>query len=332
MSKATARLIPCATEAEVYRFLDLDFVEPELREDRGEIEAAIEHRLPRLITPADLRGDLHLHSDWSDGDDTIEVMAEAVRACGLEYAVLTDHTQGLPIAHGLAPERFEEQRAIVDKLNRRFKREAAGSAESTAEPNLEALVKPFRLLLGCELEIRADATLDFGDATLARFDLVVASLHQQRRQPREQLMARVMTALRSPYVHVLGHPSGRLIGSRDDLDLDWPALFAEAAATGTILEVNGSDERLDLNDRRAREAAAAGCVIALDSDAHRTREYANLDRAVSLARRAWLEPEQVANAWPLDRLLEFTGGKPARIARRQGRRPGSTGLPVDRRA
>ncbi len=303
-----AELRTFPTEAEAYGFLDLAFIEPELREDRGEVEAAAARALPRLIGRADLRGDLHSHSDWSDGVHSIERMAEAARALGHAYQVLTDHTRSLAIAKGLSPERVLLQRAVVDELNARFEREEAEGRAPAATPP-----EGFRLLHGCELEIRADGALDFEDELLERFDLVVASLHVARRQPREQLTARVLAAIRSPHVDVIAHPAGRMIQAREDLDLDWEAIFGEAARTGTALEVNGSDHRLDLSDERARRAVAAGCLLALDSDAHRVEEFHNLDWAVAQTRRAWVEPGVVLNARSRADLLAWVAGKPGRV-------------------
>jgi DNA polymerase (family 10) len=276
-----------AIEEEVYGFLGLPFIPVELREDRGEIEAARSGRLPALIEADDLRGDCHTHSDWSDGHVTIERMAEYARARGLTYQVLTDHTQSLSIAHGLTPERVEQQRRIIGDLN-----------ESYARDGID-----FRLLHGCELEIRPDGRLDYEDRLLRRFDVVVASLHVGRRQPRSQLMARYRTALRSPHVDIIAHPSGRKIGIRDDLDLDWDAFYREAAESRTVLELNGSDERLDLDDRRARVALEAGNRFTVDSDAHYKHEFDNLDWGISQARRAWLEPSNVLNTLPLNEFL-----------------------------
>ena len=275
------------TEAEVYEFLGLPYIEPELREDRGEIEAALGARLPTVVQRGQLRGDCHTHSNWSDGHVEIARMAELARAAGLSYQVLTDHTQSLAIARGLTPERVEQQRGIIAELNEAYARDGID----------------FRLLHGCELEIRPDGVLDYPDALLARYDVVVASLHVGRRQPRAQLMARYRTALRSPHVDIIAHPSGRKIGIRDDLDLDWEAFYREAAETGTVLELNGSDERLDLDDRRARAALDAGNRFVIDSDAHYMREFDNLNWGVAQARRAWLEPKNVLNTLPLAEFL-----------------------------
>jgi DNA polymerase (family 10) len=304
---AELRTFPSETEA--YRFLDLDFIAPELREDRGEIQAAAAGTLPELVRLADLRGDLHSHSDWSDGVHSIETMAEAARARGHAYQVLTDHSQSLAIARGLTPERVEQQRAIIAELNDRFAQEEADGRAPSATPP-----EGFRLLHGCELEIRSDSRLDYDDELLARFDFVVASLHVGRRQPRAQLTERVLTAIRSRHVDVIAHPAGRMIQGREDLDLDWEVVFAEAARTGTVLEMNGSDHRLDLSDTRAQRALAVGCLLSLDSDAHRTEELHNLDWAIAQARRAWVTPRDVLNTRSREDLLAWVAAKGTRLA------------------
>jgi DNA polymerase (family 10) len=294
-------------EATVYRFLGLAYVDPELREDRGEIAAARDGTLPSLVTIGDLRGDLHAHSDWSDGVDAIEAMADAARRRGHAYLVLTDHSQSLAIAHGLDPARVEQQRRVIAALNARCEAE---EAEGTLP---EGAVAGFRLLHGCELEVRADGRLDYDDDLLARFDLVVASVHVARRQPRDELTRRTLAAIRSPHVDVIAHPAGRIIGERADLDLDWEAVFEAAAATGTALEINGSPPRLDLSSERARMAIDAGCLVAIDSDAHRTVELDFLRWGVEQARRGWVEPRHAVNARPLADLLAWVAGKPGRV-------------------
>jgi DNA polymerase (family X) len=308
LTGAAAELRTFPTEAAAYRFLDLDFIEPELREDRGEVEAAATGTLPTIISTDDLRGDLHSHSDWSDGVHTIEQMAGAARARGHAYQVLTDHSQSLAIARGLTPDRVELQRAIIARLNAGYVAEEAAGTAPPATPK-----EGFRLLHGCELEIRADGRLDYEDDLLARFDLVVASLHVGRRQPRSQLTDRVLAAIHSPHVDVIAHPAGRMIQGRDDLDLDWDVIYAEAARTGTVLEMNGSDHRLDLSDERARRALEAGCLLSLDSDAHRIEELHYLDWAVAQARRAWVTPERVLNTRSRADLLAWVAGKADRL-------------------
>ena len=263
-----------ADEAAVYGRLDLPWIAPELREDDGEIEAAEADELPDLVRAVEVRGDTHVHSDWTDGVDTIEAMARAARARGLEYMVLTDHSPSLGITRGLPPERVEAQRAEIARVN--------------------DLLVPFRVLHGTEMEVRSDGALDYPDELLARYDLVVASVHTGRNQPAAQLTRRALAAIENPHVDVLAHPTGRIVNRRDPVELDWPIVFEAAARTGTLLEMNGSP-RLDLDEHLARAAARAGARLVVASDAHRTEELGQLDYAVSMARRAWLTRDQVAN-------------------------------------
>ena len=297
-----------ATEAEAYAFLGLPFIEPELREDTGEIEAALAGRLPDLIGLSDLRGDLHSHSDWSDGHQPLEFMIQAARRHGYAYQVLTDHSQSLAIARGLTPDRVARQAEAIVVLNARF---AAEEAAGTAPP--ETPPEGFRLLHGCELEIRADGALDYEDDLLARFDLVVASVHVGRRQTRAELTRRTLNGIRSPHVDVIAHPSGRKIGERDDLDLDWDAVYSEAARTGTALEMNGSPPRLDLAVERARRAVALGCLLSIDSDAHDIHELDYVRWGISQARRAWVTSASVVNTRSRAELLAWAAGKPERV-------------------
>ena len=305
-----AELRTFATEAEAYGFLGLPYIEPELREGHGEIEAALAGRLPNLISQDDLRGDCHTHSDWSDGVHDIETMAEACRRRGYAYEVLTDHSVSLAIARGLTPLRVEAQRKIIAELNARFARE---EADGTAPPETPA--EGFRLLHGCELEVRADGALDFDEALLARFDVVVASVHVSRRQPRAELTRRTLNAINSPHVDIVAHPAGRMIQARDDLDLDWEAVYAAAARTGTALEMNGSPHRLDLSVERARRALEHGCLLTIDSDAHKTAELDYVRWGISQARRAWVQPKDVLNTRSRAELLAWVAAKPDRIGR-----------------
>ena len=312
-------------EASVYGFLDLPWIEPELREDRGEIEAAMAARgadgrlpkdpgrgaLPTLIRVADLRGDCHVHSDWSDGVHAIEVMAEAARQRGYSWIVLTDHSVGLGIARGLDVERVIAQREVLRALNARYQREETEGRAPEVTPR-----DGFRVLHGVELEIRADATLDFDDALLASFDVVVASLHQGRRQSARQLTERVLAAIHSPHVDIIAHPSGRMLTGRDELPLEWEIVYAEAARTGTLLEINGSDNRLDLDDERARRARDMGCRLVISSDAHRIAELDFVAYGVDMARRGWIGAGEVINTGSRDELLAWVAAKPDRVLRR----------------
>ena len=278
----SGELLLAAEEEEVYARLDLPWIAPELREGEGEISAAAVGRLPHLVERADIRGDTHTHSSWTDGVDDIATMAHAARATGLEYMVLTDHSPSLGVTRGLSPERVAEQRAEIGRLN--------------------AELDPFRILHGTEMEIHADGSLDYPDELLAGFDVVVASIHTGRSQPTEQLTRRALAAIENPHVDILAHPTGRIVNRRDPVSYDWPQLFEAAARTGTLLEINGSP-RLDLDERLARDAARAGVRLTLASDAHRTEELVYLDYAVGVARRAWLEPHQVATTRGAEDLL-----------------------------
>jgi DNA polymerase (family 10) len=282
----TGELLLAADETEAYERLDLPWMAPELRKGDGEIEAARAGGLPTLVTHAEIRGDTHTHSNWTDGVDTIEVMARAARDIGHEYIVLTDHSPSLGVARGLSPERVEEQRVEIARIN--------------------VELAPFRILHGTELEIRADASLDYPDELLARFDVVIASIHTGRGQSSEQLTARALAAIEHPHVDVLAHPSGRIVNRRDPLPLDWPRVFEAAARTGTALEINGSP-RLDLDDALARAAGRAGARLTVASDAHRTEELGQQRYAVDLARRAWLSADQVLATRTADQLLELLG-------------------------
>ena len=280
----TGELLLDAEETDVYERLGLPWIAPELRKGDGEVEAALAGTLPELVSHADVRGDTHTHSDWTDGVDSIEVMARAARDLGHEYIVLTDHSPSLGVARGLAPARVDEQRVEIGRVN--------------------AELAPFRVLHGTELEIRADASLDYPDELLARFDVVIASIHTGRNQSSEQLTRRALAAIENPHVDVLAHPSGRIVNRRDPLPLDWPRVFEAAASHGTALEINGSP-RLDLDDSLARAAGRAGARLTLASDAHRTEELGQQRYAVDLARRAWLTADQLLATRTADALLEL---------------------------
>lgn len=280
--------LPFATEADLYAALGLPLIPPELREGRGEIAAAREGRLPRLITRADLRGDFHSHSTWSDGGATIAQMAEGAIARGYAYLGVSDHTHSLTITGGLDEARLRAQWREIDRLN-------AGLA-------------PFRLLKSAEVEIRRDGALDFPDAVLAELDIVIASLHNGLRDDRAAVTGRLLGAITNPHVDIIAHPSGRIVGGRAGADYNWDAIFAAAAATGTALEINASPERLDLNDEHARRALAAGVMLTIDCDAH---EPANLDLmpfGLAVARRAWTPPDRVLNTRTLDEVLAWARG------------------------
>jgi len=274
-----------ASEADIYEALGLQPVPPELREDKGEIELARDGRLPRLIALEDLRGDLHVHSDWSDGGDSIEAMAVAARALGREYIALTDHSKSLGVARGLTEERVAEQRRILDALNQKL--------------------APFRILHGTEMDIKRDGTLDYADETLATMEYVSASIHSAMSQDRDVMTARILRALGNPWVTTLNHPHGRLVGSRDAYEVDMDAVTAAAVANGVALEINAQPERMDLDGETARRAREAGARFTISTDAHATRQLGMSHFGIGTARRAWLGPEHVLNALALDQFLDY---------------------------
>ncbi|WP_406676567.1 PHP domain-containing protein [Neomoorella carbonis] len=281
-----------AEEAAFYHRLGLPYIVPELREDRGEIEAAVKGELPRLITLADIRGDLHMHSRYSDGVETIAAMATAARRRGYQYIAITDHSRSLVVARGLSVEQLKAQREEIARLNEEL--------------------KDITILAGIEVDILADGSLDYEDEILKEFDLVIASVHSGFRQEEERMMARVEAALRHPYVDILGHPTGRMLGRRRPYAVDVTRIIELAAETGTILEINASPDRLDLNDTAVRLAKEYDVPIAINTDAHDSIRLADMEYGVLTARRGWLEPENVVNTWELERLL-------ARLKRNRGR-------------
>jgi DNA polymerase (family 10) len=271
-----------ATEQEVYAALGLPWIAPELREDRGEIEAAAAGALPTLVERADLRGDLHVHSDWSDGHASLQAMAEAARAQGLEYIAITDHSRRIGIVHGLDPARLAQQRAELARLNE----------------SLDGIT----LLSGIEVDILDGGALDLPDDALAPLDLVVAAVHSRFNLPRARQTERVLAALEHPQVRILAHPLGRLIDERDPYDIDMLAVVRKCKARGVALELNAHPQRLDLSDIHCRMARDEGVPVAIDSDAHAAHEFDHLEYGIGQARRGWLDKADVLNTRPLDDL------------------------------
>lgn len=278
--------ILCATETEVYKVLGLPYIPPEMREDRGELQAAIRNGLPRLIDVKDLQSDLHAHSTWSDGRLSVREMTMAARTRGLKCLAITDHSQSLGVANGLTVDRLRAQRREID----------------TAQADLGA---GFSLLQGAEVEIRADGQLDYDDAVLEDLDIVVASLHTSLRQERDKITARLLKAIESRHVDIIGHPTGRLLPDREGADLDMDAVLRAAADSGVALEINANPERLDLDDVYARRALELGCLLAINTDAHHSDQFDLAHFGVGTARRAWATAENVINTWPTEKLLHW---------------------------
>ncbi len=272
-------IVAAASEADIYNALDLDYISPELRENSGEIEAAAAHTLPHLIELRDIRGDLHMHTDATDGHDTIRQMAEAALARGLKYIAITDHSKNLAMTNGL-----DDTRALAHiKAIRKVDAEMKGK---------------IRVLPGIEVDILADGSLDLDDSTLAQMDIVVASVHSHFNQPAEEMTARVLRAFENPHVRILGHPTGRKVLGREAYAIYIDAVLKRAAELGVAVEHNASPARADLNDLNLRIAKQYGCRIVVDTDAHSTEELDQMRYGITQLRRAWLTPADVLNTEP----------------------------------
>ena len=281
---AAGRRVGGATEEEVYAAVGLPWIPPEIREGQGEIEAALRGELPALVTLEEIRGDLHMHTQWSDGKDTAEAMVRAAASRGYEYCCITDHSQSLKFARGVTVEDLRAHAASVRALS-----EVAG----------------IRVLMGAEVDILGDGALDYPDDVLAELDLVIGSVHSRFRMPRDEMTKRVIRALEHPHLDVLGHPTGRLIGERPPYDLDIDAVIDAARRSETAIEINASPDRLDLPDVHVRRARECRVFVAIDTDAHQKAHLAFMPYGVGVARRGWMDAAQVLNAWPLAALLDF---------------------------
>lgn len=272
---STGRQIYCRTEEEVYEKLGMQYIPPELREHSGEIEAAQSHSLPELVMLSDIRGDLHVHSDWSDGKNTIEEIARAASSMGYEYLGICDHSRSLGIANGLSEERLSDQIKEIHRLNEKLEN--------------------FKVLAGIEVDIKADATLDLPDSILRECDVVVAAVHSAMRQDRRTLTVRIIKAMENQNVDIIAHPTGRIIGEREAYEADMNAVLDAALRTETALEINAYPSRLDLTDVYARKAKKLGVKIAINTDAHDTGQLKLMDFGVGVARRGWLESRDIFN-------------------------------------
>ncbi|MSQ36878.1 MAG: DNA polymerase/3'-5' exonuclease PolX [Chloroflexi bacterium] len=277
------------TEEEIYAALAMDWIPPELREDHGEIDAALAHTLPELVGVTDIRGDLHTHSNWTDGRDTIEEMALRARAKGYAYVALTDHSVGLGMTQGLNVERIRKRSLEIRALN--------------------ATLAPFRILIGTEVDIRANGRLDYPDEVLAEFDIVTASVHSAFAQTRDVMTKRIIGAMEHPLVNAISHPTGRLLERRPGYEVDIDALIDAAVRTHTRLEINGGPERLDLADVAVRRAVEKGAALVINSDAHAVEELEWMEYGVATARRGWATKASVHNTLGLDDVLATAEGK-----------------------
>jgi len=278
--------ILCASEQEVYAALGLPWIAPELREDRGEVQAALAGKLPRLIELQDIRSELHSHTHWSDGRMSIRELAQAALKRGLQAIVVSDHSASLGVAGGLSVERLMQQRQEVHQVQ-------------------QELGESIRLLHGTEVEILADGSIDFPPQVLAELDIVTASLHSSLRQPRPQITQRLLHAIRNPHVDIIGHPTGRMIPNREGADLDMEAVFSAALERGVALEINAHPSRLDLDDVYARRFVEMGGLLSINTDAHAESDLDLLHFGVGVARRGWVEARSVINTWQVPELLNW---------------------------
>ncbi len=278
------RFVCGKTEEEIFKILGISYIEPELREDTGEIELAREFQLPYLIELKDIKGDLHVHSKWSDGGNTIAEMVEAAKRRGYSYLAITDHSQSLKVAGGLSIADLKKKKQEIGRINRKL--------------------KDFRVLYGTEVDIDSDGRLDYKDGVLKEFDVVVAAIHTGFKQSKSQLTRRLIRACKNNYVHIIAHPTGRLWGSRDAYDIDMDEVLKAARDTNTYLEINAFPQRLDLNDLNCRRAKEIGARLVIDTDAHTFEQLVTMRLGVSVARRGWLTKKDVLNTLSLEELLK----------------------------
>lgn len=285
----SGRRIAGKEEEDVYKVLGLAWIPPELREDRGEVEAAGSNRLPHLVERKDLKGDFHIHSNWSDGSHPVEEVARAVRRRGYRYMLLSDHSKSLRIAGGLSESDLLRQMKHVHELNR--------------------ALNPFRILMGAEVDVLPDGGLDYPDRILSRLDLVIAAVHSAFKQPKAVMTRRIAKALRNRYVTILAHPTGRLLGERDPYEVDLEEICRLSAQSNTALEINCYTKRLDLNDLQAKRALEFGVKLVLSTDTHVLDQLNSMELGLAVARRAWGEPQDFLNAMSPPDLLAWVAQK-----------------------
>jgi DNA polymerase (family 10) len=281
----TNKLEKFATEEAFYRRLGLQYIPPEIREDQGEIELAEKGKVPKLVQLSDIKGDMHVHSNWSDGRDTIEAMAKAAKALGYQYLAITDHSAGRGIAHGLSDERLQKQIEEIKRLNGKL--------------------KGIRIFTGTEVDIRADGSIDMPEKLLADLDIVVAAIHSAMNQSEEQITRRTLGAIENPHVDVIAHPTCRLLGEREPVAIDLEAVFRAAAKYNKALEINAMPSRLDLKDINIHRARELGVKLIMGTDAHSTAHLGFMRFGIGIARRGWCQPKDILNTRPLKEMLAF---------------------------
>ncbi len=284
-----SKMLASRTEKDVYKAIGLPFIPPEIRENQGEIEAALENRLPRLIDYDDIKGDLHCHSHWNGGANSIKEMAKKAREMGYEYIGISDHTKFLRIEHGLNEKQLLEQKKEIDKLNKEF----------------ESQGLKFRILHGCEANILNDGSVDIKDEILEKLDYVIAGIHSNFKMEKKKMTERIIKAMRNPNIDIISHPTGRLIQRRDEYQIDFEKILRTAKETKTILEINSCPERLDLKDVYIRKAKEAGVKMVINTDSHEKNQLRFIRFGIAQARRGWAEKKDIINTLPLEKILKF---------------------------
>ncbi|MCX7779253.1 MAG: DNA polymerase/3'-5' exonuclease PolX [Patescibacteria group bacterium] len=288
-----SKMIAGENEEEIYQALNMEWIPPEMRENQGEIEAALAHRLPKVINYKDIKGDLHLHSKWDGGADTIEELALAAQKIGYQYIGIADHTKFLRIEHGLDEKKLIAQHREIEKLNSKF------------NPSATRKNPKFYILHGCEANIMADGSIDIKDEVLKKLDFVVAGIHSHFKMSKEKMTERIIKAMKNPNVDIISHPTGRIIQRRDEYQIDFEKILKVAKETGTILEINSYPERLDLNDKNIKRAKEVGVKMVINTDSHYHDQMRFIKYGIAQARRGWAEKEEIINTQPLEKLLKF---------------------------
>src|SRR3989338_3168057 len=298
-----SKMIAGHTEEEIYKALGLQWLAPELREDQGGLKAALENKLPQIIDYRDIKGDLHVHSDWDGGENSIEELARWAQKMGYEYLGISDHTKALHIEHGLDEAKIIQRNKEIDKLNEKLKMK-----NETPTPKgwgSDRSVGEFKILKGVEANIMKDGSIDIRDDVLAQLDFVIAGIHSNMKIDRQSMTERMIKAMKNPNVDIISHPTGRILKKRDEYQIDFDAVLRAAKETGTILEISAWPERLDLNDQNIRKAKEAGVKMIINTDSHNKNQLHLMEFGVAQARRGWAAKEDIINYWPLEKLLTY---------------------------
>lgn len=288
-----SKLLASENEEDIYEKLGLEWIPPELRENRGEIEAALNHQLPKIIEKEDIKGDLHCHSKWDGGQNKIAEIAHHAMRLGYEYVGIADHTKFLRIEHGLDERQLEKRNQEIEKLNLEFRKKG----------------RKFKILKGCEANILPDGKVDIADDALKKLDFVIAGVHSKFKMSEKEMTERIIRAMKNPHIDIISHPTGRLIQKRDEYQIDLSKIMKVAKETGTILEINSYPERLDLNDLNIKRAKEMGVKMIINTDAHHIDQMRFIEYGVAQARRGWAEKKDIINCWSLERLLMYLKNK-----------------------